>query len=368
MITEICLYEKICDDITILINAGSLAYRDKVPSVSDIREKYKVSHITALRALKELVKENYIEFVKGKGYFVSLPNNKSQSKLKNAVGCLIRPLWKYNLTDNYYNEIFCGMQREAQRRRLDIIQPHSVYHLDSLPPHPDGIKEIREAAFKIADNVDGFIVDDRIPDNIIEEIMEKTSKPLVTIDRESKLNVDTVTADNAGGSEQAATMALEKGYTNFIICRDGGVLMTYNNTTRVDSFANVLNKHAAASLSIVENCNIEPWENTLDKILKLLESKKGCRTIIFASASIARYFCDTLYSQGFKIGEEVGLVCFEATGYAKLRKPFITSININTYEIGEKAIEILCGRINFSNSAAKMNYIVPVMFSIGDTL
>jgi DNA-binding LacI/PurR family transcriptional regulator len=368
MITEVCLYEKICDDIKTLIDTGKLALKDKVPSVSDIREKYKVSHITALRALKELLSENYIEFTKGKGYFVSFHNEQSQPKVKNALGCLIRPLWKYNLTDNYYNEIFCGMQHEAQRRRLDLIQPSSVYCLNSLPPHPDGIKEVRESALRIADNVDGFIVDDRIPDNTIGEIIEKTSKPLVLIDRVSKLNADTVTADNAGGSAQAAMMALGKGYKNFIICRDGGAMMTYNNMTRVDSFIDELNKHGSVNMDTVENCNMEPWETTRGRVLHLLENKKNEPTLIFASASIARYLCDILHDEGFKIGEEIGIVCFEATGYAKLRKPYITSININTHEIGEKAIDILCGRINFSNSSAKTNHIIPVMFSMGDTL
>lgn len=367
MISEICLYEKICDDIKALIASGKLKFRDKVPSVSDIREKYNVSHITALRAFKELVTDNYIDFVKGKGYFVTSNSTQTQPDLKNAFGCLIRPLWKYNLTDNYYNEIFCGLQREAQHRKLDLLQPHSTHYLDALPPRQEGFKEILDAALKMADNVDGFIIDDRIPDNVIEEIMAKTSKPLVLLDRVSKLNIDTVTADNAGGSAQAAKMAIDKGFKNFIVCCDAGACLTYNVSTRIESFIDTLNSYDGISTEIVDSCNIEPYEETLAKILNLLKIKNGS-TAIYATAGVARYICDNLDGKKFVMGKDVGIVCFEATGYAKLRKPYITSININTYELGEKAIEILCGRINFTLSSAKMNHVIPVMFSIGDTL
>ena len=54
---EACLYEGICADIKRLIAAGSLQPGERIFSLSQLRDSYQVSHITALRAKRELIGE-----------------------------------------------------------------------------------------------------------------------------------------------------------------------------------------------------------------------------------------------------------------------------------------------------------------------
>ena len=53
------------------IAAGTLASGDRVPSENELARMFETSHITARRALSELVNKGKIYRVKGKGSFVS---------------------------------------------------------------------------------------------------------------------------------------------------------------------------------------------------------------------------------------------------------------------------------------------------------
>lgn len=64
-------YERIKNDIIDKIQGGLYQPGEKIYSESDIKNKYNVSSITAVKALQELVSEGYIIRIQGKGSFVS---------------------------------------------------------------------------------------------------------------------------------------------------------------------------------------------------------------------------------------------------------------------------------------------------------
>lgn len=64
-------YERIKQDIIQEIKNGKFQPGDKVYSENEIKNKYEVSSITAVKALQELVRDGYIFRIQGKGSFVS---------------------------------------------------------------------------------------------------------------------------------------------------------------------------------------------------------------------------------------------------------------------------------------------------------
>lgn len=64
-------YERIKQDIISEIRQGLFKPGDKLYSESDLKKKYDVSSITAVKALQELVNEGYVVRYQGKGTFVS---------------------------------------------------------------------------------------------------------------------------------------------------------------------------------------------------------------------------------------------------------------------------------------------------------
>lgn len=67
---SILLYEQIKIGIKELIKSNNLKVGDKIPNEIELGQLYSVSRITVRRAVKELVDEEIIEVIRGKGTFV----------------------------------------------------------------------------------------------------------------------------------------------------------------------------------------------------------------------------------------------------------------------------------------------------------
>lgn len=59
---------------------------------------------------------------------------------------------------------------------------------------------------------------------------------------------------------------------------------------------------------------------------------------------------------GRKVPEDLGIVCFDNTSITELAEPAVTSLNVDTYELGVQAAEILINQIE--NPDATMRQIL----------
>lgn len=71
--TETPLYRQIFDDIKALIEDGVYKPNEKIPTESELSEKYNVSRITVRRAIEDLSTEGYLVKRRGLGTFVCAP-------------------------------------------------------------------------------------------------------------------------------------------------------------------------------------------------------------------------------------------------------------------------------------------------------
>lgn len=371
MNNDLCLYQKIQNDIRELIKDGTLSYQEKVPSVNDIKQKYNVSHITVMRVLKDLANENYISFVKGKGYFVSYNGKPHAVQNTGYIAVIMRPLRETTFHDNYFNEINCGIQCAAYKAKLNLIQPVSNMFLENYILSEYEKAEIKNSILTLADKVDGFILDERIPDSIIKECMEKISKPMVVVNRVSSLDIPAVVCDNRFGSEKAAETALKMGYNHFVICEPDSKEKNPNTLSRIKFFREVLKKNGISSIDTITDCNFNPYLETYSKVQEICKNKGALKSkvLVFALApKLARDLVDSFTEKGVSFGDKLGVVCFESTGYATLRKPYISSVTINCYDIGAAAVEVISSAMLSNYSEHKKEYIINVLFQMGDTL
>ena len=360
------LYEQIEDDIKELISSGAIPVGDKIPSVADIRKKYDVSHITALRALKRLASENYVEFVKGKGYFAKQLQDKTVKPLRHSIACMLRPYRAMSLHDNYFNEINQSVQRECMLKGFDTVYPKCNIALEDHYPQSKVLEAITETMLELSNEVDGFFIDERIPDSILEPVLDKTQKPFVIINRSSSLAIDSVSPDNINGAKKAAEMSLKMTYENFILCID--LNNNIHNSERINSFREILLENGVNEDRINEvNSFVGPFEDTLEDVKGKLSSH--LKNLIFTpDDSLSRFLVDSFVKMKIKLGIKTGVLGFNGTGYTDMKKPFLATVNIHPENIGPKAVEVLLGKINGSLFQSPCNYTVPSTLSIGDTL
>lgn len=367
----VCLFERIRRDIRGKIDDGEIKPNEKIPSVNDIKTRYHVSHITALRALKELALDGSVEFVKGRGYFAKeIVSLKKSTRDTGVVACLTRPSRMSTTYDNFFNDVNQAIQRELMRVRFHAIYPFANLGLAELPVLPDELDDVLKEALEIEPKVDGFIIDERVDDNVLEQLMSETRKPVVVVNRGSRLTVDAVIADNVGGAGKAAEIALKMGYERFIAACPGTDSVNANATVRHQAFIASLRERGVGEndIDVLTDYNMVPYEQSIDLIKEKLNGARQ-KILIFAPNDVfARVVVDTLVRLKYSLGERVGVLGFEGMGYATMREPFVTTFNIHAAEIGRTAARILCARINGDRTSPVKDHVVPCSLQLGESL
>jgi DNA-binding LacI/PurR family transcriptional regulator len=364
------LYKRITGDIKGLIDAGSLSPGAKIPSVNILKDRYGVSHITAMKVYQELSKDNYVTQKRGRGYFVRDAESFKQVKRTGNIGIFIRPLREYCLEDNYFNDINGGIQAASCEQRLNLLSSHSTLPLNHPPVNRAALEHIAKAMLECADEIDGYLVDERIPDEIIAPIQSQTGKPMVILNRLTGLAIDSVTPPNRQGVKQALGIALRMGYSQFIFTRPGNRVS--NNIDRYETFIQFLKDSGIPenSFRIVDDCSILPGEVSLKRVRTAINELKGKGQLLLfcCGDTFARSCCNMLIEENLIPGKDVGLLSGDGFGYSKRFKPEIAALQSQPFEMGKLAVKALISRLSPDNFNSPRNITPEPTFTFGETL
>lgn len=363
-------YKVITNTLIDQINRGKFKAGDRIPSISKLCNSYSVSQITALRVFKELAKSNFISKKEGRGYFVNGVEAKGgKQSMLGSIGNLLRPQRPWRADNNYFNEINCAVQNEAGRRRINLLWSHTC---NSLSGHSQPImymqEEIKRAALEMADKVDGFLLDERISDEIISELKKRINKPMILVNRKSELKIDTVSGNNHAGAVKMANTAIKFGYDYFIICNSGVASIK----KRCKYFRQALrdNKVSKSHIAKIADCHINPYKTSINSLFEKIKigQKNHERIFIFCdSDSFARDVCRAMQAQNIELGKDIGLSGFGGMGYSSIESPEITTVNIKSFEIGELAVDKLLYKIAKPFSEIQ-DYTPDFELRLGDTM
>ena len=342
-------YQRIAENLREAINRGTLAPGDKVPSVAELRKQYGVSHITVMSAYQILADSRRIENLSGRGYFVRKPVELRQDTLKNMIGFGFRPLWKYNPRDQYFNEVTCGIQQTCIQRRFSWVQHYSTQVLDTNYFDLRNADEVRRSFLKTAEMVDGYLVDERIPDELVVELYAQIRKPMVIVNRRTELSeVDCVYPSVHDALQNALDFSRKLEYSNFILClSDWHVAGSLTEMLR-ESFSDYLVRKKIPENRIVSipGCNILPHEETFAKLFQTWKSMPEGKTLIVSD--IADHLYSALAESGFRPGDNCGLLSAYDLPTAREHNPPITSLQMKPLEVGELSVNVLLERVNGS--------------------
>ena len=363
------LYQTISNELKNEILNGTLKPGDRILSINQIREKYSVSHITALRVYRELTAEGVAQCRRGQGYFVR-DKNAGLHKIFGRLACFVRTLRAPREDDNYFNEINMGIQLEAANRRIDLFMPHNAALLNAFACSPEKQEEIKNAMLACADRVDGFLLDERIDDRIISELVSKIRKPAVIINRRTELPVNTVCPDNENAIRTILDMGRKMKYTRFLFCAKGSPEnfrnCDFNSRERDRIFRSLA---VDDNWEIIENALQVPGEIFIQKVRKAYEQhrKKGrvlviCTSDTLAAALIAGFL------PGGGIPEDLGVAGLEGLDIRKLCNPGITAAKIDTVGMGMKAVEVLHNSVNGTGFYTPSTVLIKPAFNPGGSM
>ena len=333
------LYRKIYDNLKMAVNEGVLLPGDRIPTVEELRAKYGVSHITVLRALKELQSDRIIE-ASGKRYAVAGTRNVHTLKNMSCIGVLTRTLWPYSLRDNYFNDINYGIDDECAVCNLSEIRLPKCRMLNAFPIVPkSSLDEIVSSVEQMPD-VDGFIFDERLPDEEISRILAMRQVPAVVVNRTTALDIPAVVPDGAGAVKLLVETGRRLGCKGFIFCRD-----TANSPIGIERLQAFLRMDIPENQRrIVSNTSIVTIDLALREFFQAFEELKdlGKIMIIAHGDAYARSLLGTLGNKLELHGVPFCIAGINNLGSAVNFSPRLCSVDVGTVEMGRLAVRALC--------------------------
>jgi len=328
-------YLQISDDILRKIEDGSLPVGGAVPSIQVLREQYRTSHVTVLRAFRELSEKGMILKRPGMGYVVA-PKANTVRKLR-SLGCLFRNISDLTM-DQYYNSIMGTIQQECAAAGIGLyFSAAAARNLFNGCKDPDAVLADAEA---MSGFVDGFFADSWLPDDCVKEIMKRTGKPLVMVNRSASKGITAVYPDIREPLEKMYGTLLRLGYGT-IICEETGETDYYNDLRlKIHAGEKRKLKLPRGCFGIMERVNFFSMDEIRKKLLHELADTSKKTVFLAPSDNTAWNQIRWLREAGAEVCRDYGIVGFFGLDSSSLI-PKLTTVKIDTEDLGKKAFSAL---------------------------
>lgn len=317
--------------------------------IRDVARAAGVSPATVSRVLNQDPRLSVTEETKRKIYAavdeLNYIKNENVKKPMVALALISTVTEADELEDPYFRRIRVGIEEEAKRQKINI---HTIYRItDKID-----FERIRKLA--------GTIIVGRIDERLMVEIQKVNPNIVVVDDYQDYAQVDSVYADLAGATRKQLERLYDKGHRSialvggyqFIKDRTGEVVRSEEDIRTTTYIEWMMRKGLAEYI-----CTYEGNWTALDGMelsKQLLADKAGQlpTAIIAASDPIAVGVYRTLQKNQVKIPEDISIVSFDNVEVANYLTPSLSSVDVNTGEIGRMAVRLAKERAEGLRSVA----------------
>ncbi|MDD5699355.1 MAG: GntR family transcriptional regulator [Victivallaceae bacterium] len=338
------------------IQQRKLQKDDCIDKELDLCQKYKVSRITIRHAIADLVRENILYRISGKGTYVARTLEAGDTSLENENQiAFVVP----DVRDLVGSVIYSGIEAEADRRGYEVIIHTAGRNIDRENYYLNRL---------IRRNGPGAVI---LPNwgksNAIQIFELKLHNfPFVLIDRYFRdIETDYVITDNLAGAFELISYLISLGHKRIGFI---GSLDATSGNDRLEGYKKALSRHG---LIIEEDLIVsldpdrfassqtEPEGGGYSEGKKLLKLKSP-PTAIFASCDQLAYGAmRAIRDLGRKVPEDISVAGFDDLKFSALLEVPLTTMAQPFREIGEKAMKILLDKIEGKNQEIQQLILKP---------
>ncbi|MDP4183153.1 MAG: substrate-binding domain-containing protein, partial [Bacillota bacterium] len=210
-------------------------------------------------------------------------------------------------------------------------------------------KEQDSSYYKIALNhIDGWIILSEGASSHFIEMLQKTGKPIITIGFfHQGIECSYVLEDSMLNAQLATEHLIKHGHKDIVFI---GCSFLFDMMERFEGYKRALFKNGILfNPSLFINANTTMAESSKSLIQE--EIKKGSKfTAIFAANDfLAIGAMEAIKEAGLKIPDDVAVIGYDDTSYAKSSNPALTSVRQDLTGMGTQAVEFLIKAINNKN-------------------
>lgn len=324
-----------------------------------IAKKLKISRATVSKALSdaddisEEMKKRVRDLAEKDNYIPHYHASNLQSKKTNTIGVVVP-----DISYSFFPFVIDGILDVAQSSGYQIILTVSREKADLEKKNILNLLSMR---------VDGILlaVSKETRSTQIFEKVRRSDIPIVFYDRPvDNLEFGTVRIDDRAAALKLIDFVIQCGYEH--IGHLAGSSIIGIGRDRCAGYIDALKKH---KISIRKEWIIEGGFTRTDgyRGFKQLWEQGALPKVIFAANDqIALGIYDATREIGISIPDELGVVAFGHHEFASVLSPPLTIINVNPFNLGKKAMELMVQQIRKEKST--QNVFEPAEIEIGKSL
>jgi GntR family transcriptional regulator of arabinose operon len=314
---------------------GVLIPGEKLPSESQLCAQFGVSRSVVRQAIRNLIQEGLVESIKGVGTFCRTRPPESQSSAN--IG-----LVEFFIGSYIYPRVIRGCYNALSRKGFALLLNQSEYNLDQERAI---LQELRRK------KVGGIIIapiygaGDRSNALLLEEIQNEGIAVVLCDDYYPGREFSSVTLDYHRCGEAAAAHLWAKGHRKIGIFYQKDFLVKANRMKGVLDYLGT--QEAPVRDGWIVGFNGQgPASGAADAAERFF---KGAREVpsafVCGNDEDAMNLIRVAESQGFRVPDDLSVVGFDNSDIARLERISLTSVDHPSFQIGEKAANILLDKI-----------------------
>jgi len=280
--------------------------------------------------MREETKERIEDAIEKLGYRPNILARSLKQKSTTTIGVIVA-----NILHEFSTQIIRAIEDVCNERDFHVI----VCNADDNPD-----KEKKYIDMLRAKQVDGLIAIPTGENVSLYQDLVKENFPFVFIDRLIEgVDIDAVLLDNEKASYLAVESFIKHGYSKVAMLAPS----LHSNITprieRLNGYKKALEQYQVPlNEEYLVNCEISEMQQVLDRLLHLQHPPNA----ILAGNDLVLYEV-LAYSKklNIQIPDDVALIGIDDVSYAEVFSPALTTIAQPTFEMGEKAANILFEKI-----------------------
>ncbi|MEO1772172.1 LacI family DNA-binding transcriptional regulator [Candidatus Enterococcus ferrettii] len=265
---------------------------------------------------------------------------KERSKRVVATIGIVTSVTKINEWDDpYFRNIRIGMEKEAKRAHLRI---ENVYRLPQNPKL-EGI-----------DKLGAVLVIGQVEEHLLEEIYSKNRNVVIIDDAKVSKKFDTVYSDLEEATESHLDRIYQKGHRNIafiggfrrIRSNNGSEIIKYDDIRHL-TYLNWMKRQQLGeySAAFVGDWTTIEGMRLGQEFIAAYRNKELPTAIVVGSDPMAVGVYRALQEKNIRIPEDISIVSYDNIEVAEFLMPSLSTINIETEEIGSLSVRMAAEKI-----------------------